>query len=361
MKFILVCFIMFVAIVVFSIISVVAYFSKNKMPILFDPEVKEYSFRDYFISGERIQFVTNLENTSHSTIEVSGIDRTCGCMIFEDRDRITFPLRLKPGEKLPVKLDIDTNGKSGLNVFGIRAKLETHSSNPRTISASFQLSAYIFSTLQAIPNSINQDVHRSGINSELHFSIVLADDRPWKVVVVDRIEFSSPDRFRFDLKPIDGLIRDPQTGSDRTKRFSLNIHYIPPDNDDEYEESIKVTTDEPGAKPIRIHLTGKIVPEFEFHPSKLIFTEQKLGMKASRVVEYRYDVEEYKEIIPIDIPKCYFVDDISSIKGVRVFRISLISSDLSEYPPSIPFLIGNNMKVFLPVKVYTNSSRSLSR
>ncbi len=353
---------MVVAIIVFSIISVLTYFCKTKMPIVFVPDVKEYSFRDYFISGERIQFVTNLENISNTTIEVSGIDRTCGCMIFDDQDRITFPLFLKPGEKLPVHVDIDTNGKSGLNIFGLRAKIASNSKNSLIVSASFHLSAYLFSTLQAIPNTITKDVHKSRTDSEIHFNIVLTDDRPGKVAVVDRIEFSTPDRFRFDLKPIHGMIPDSQTGSIRKNRLSLNIRYIPPDNADEYEESIKVTTDEPRAKPIRIHLNGKIIPEFEFHPSKLIFTEQKLGMKDSRVVEYRYDDEDYKEIKPIDIPKCYFIDDISSIKGVRMFRITLISSDLSEYPSSIPFLIRkNNMKVFLPVNVLTNSSRSFSR
>jgi hypothetical protein len=287
--------------------------------IRFAPQTVEFGEEPVF-SGDRLRFDVAVENTSRAPVQVTEFPRSCGCMTFGEAGDLRLPATLQPGEKLPLKVEIATDGKTGFQTMQLQARGKTASGEP-IAPASLMIQGRILTSILPLPEELWIDVHQDERDAPIARTVLLTDQWPGDGLAIDTIASTAGPRMRFDLAPADGpvLVR----GLDVRKRHLLTINYTVPPKANVFDETITITPTHVPAKPAKVRLRGRVLPNFEFKLDQVLVYDARPGATASRVLVYHYHRPQFRDLRPIAAPEgVTVVETGDSAEGTRRFRVT---------------------------------------
>ncbi|MFI5460892.1 MAG: hypothetical protein ACHRXM_36235 [Isosphaerales bacterium] len=221
---------------------------------------------------------------------------------------------------MPLKVEVATDGKTGYVTMEILARGVMASGEP-IAPALLVIRGQIMSSILPLPDELWLDVRQDESDSPIVRTVVLADQWPGDGLAIAEITSTAGPRMRFDLAPADGtsLIR----GLDVRKRRELTITYSIPPATNVFDETITITPAYRPAKPAKVRLHGRVLPDYEFSPSQILVHDARPGATASRTLVYRYHRPQFRDLRPVDVPEGLAVAEMGGLAdGTRRFRIT---------------------------------------
>ncbi len=249
----------------------------------FVPETYVFGESPLF-SGEKITFDAAIENASASPVVLTAIPKTCGCMTFGDEEGLKLPVTLAPGGRFPFHVAIATDGKAGMQRMQLIAR-GTTPEGTAVESGTLEVNGRVWTSIFALPDEINLEVRQDEVGSPLVRSIVLADEWPGAGLRMPSVTSTAGDRLRVSLRPADGKIM--VRGLDLRKRHELTISYSVPPGSMFFDETITIAPTATGARLATVRLRGRVVPDAEVRPDRLVLHCREPGSTITRVLEYR--------------------------------------------------------------------------
>lgn len=287
--------------------------------IRFVPEQVEFGIEPVF-SGDRVLFDVAVENTSSSPVRITEFPRSCGCMTFDDEGNLRLPATLGPGERFPLKVEVATIGRTGHQKMELVARGELVSGEP-IAPGSLIIRGRIMTSILPLPEEIWLDVHQDERDSPIVRKVLLADEWPGDGLGIAKIESTARDRMRFGLAPATGTVL--VGGLDVRKRNELTIRYTLPPDAGALDETITITPSHGSARPAHIRLHGRVLPDYEFQPVRLLFYGLHADEAASRVLVYHYHRPKFRDGRVVEIPEGVSVVEMPGlVEGTRRFRVT---------------------------------------
>jgi hypothetical protein len=316
----------------------------------FVPDVHEFGKSPLF-SGDRIHFETAVENVSAAPIILTTIPRSCGCLTFGQSGGLKLPVTLRPGERFPLRVEVATDGKTGYQRMEIQA-LGRKPEGEAVPTARLAIQGNVWSSILPLPEELFVEVDPDTRNKPVVRKVLLADEWPGDGLVIAKITSTAGKRLQFDLAPAEGkaMVR----GLDVTKRKEMTIRYAIPEGAETFDETITITPARSDAKPATIRLHGRVVPDFEMHPNRVVVTETSEGATASRVLTYQFRDPEFRDCRVVETPKGVTVAEISvPLKNSRRFRVTCeLPEQAGAQDGTLVFQVGNRIdSIRVPVSM----------
>lgn len=235
------------------------------------------------IEGEPIEVVANLHNFGNVPLRIIRMPVSCGCTVIAG-DTKTPPFEIMPGASMPVHLRIGTLLRCGEERFWTRA--EGVMPDGREIAAELIVSAYIRTLLEAQPKESWFVLHEEELSAPLKQTVVLADLWPGDGLPIKSITSTLGDKLHYQLLPAHGKIGiGPRM---LHQRYNLKLSLTLDPTKTAFDHTVTITPDHPKAKPVEVHLYGKIIPRCGLNADSIAFCGTKPDERIVRRIEYHY-------------------------------------------------------------------------
>jgi hypothetical protein len=290
--------------------------------VVFQPDTRR--FANVLARGGNLEFETSLVNVSSIPLRVDQLPVSCGCMAVFDNQKTEFPHVFEPNGRLPLKVRISTENRTGFNKFVVVAKVSSLRGDVYPDS-DFVVEGNLMTGLRADPAWIFLEVSTSAPEEPIRRTVRLADDWSGDGVGVKKIETTS-DWIKTSLTEASTKII--HSGLDLKVRYNLEVTCSPPANKDSFDEEITITPKVEGLEPLVIPVKCIRKGPYSFSPDNLLFYSRHPGEKVERILSYQYTESMYANVKIVNLPTNVEVVEMpSSSTGVRCFKLASTMPD----------------------------------
>jgi hypothetical protein len=240
------------------------------------------------------------------------------------KDVEATPMVIAPGESMPIRLRIGTGLRGGENISRLQVQAQTP--DGRDVSpAELSIFTYIKAMLAAQPQYASFIVPEEDLSAPLKQTIVLADLWPGEGLPIKAITSTLGDKLRYQLTPAHGEVGiGPRM---LHKRYTLELSFRLDPKKTDFDHTVTITPDHPKAKPVEVHLFGKIIPRCGLDTDSIAFCGKKPGEQITRRMEYHYRDVADREIRLVKAPSCLRVS-VSEIRdGLKEIQLTCVLPD----------------------------------
>jgi hypothetical protein len=252
-------------------------------PVRFPERVIDLREKKYY-EGDTVEAEASLENTSPEPVRVTRLRTSCGCMAVSAGEAAKPPFTLGPGQSVPVRVTVNTNYRAGEQNLPLRVEAETPSGQALP-AADMLLRIYVRTTIRAFPDDASFTVNQEDLTRPLQTTFTLADTWPEENLAVKSVTSDSGIGLRWEVHRATGEIE--RGASVYRKRWQLDVSFSPDPQRTTFDIPVTVTLDHPKAKPVVVHLRGRILPPCYFTPDSLSLAGAA-GETVVRKLDYRY-------------------------------------------------------------------------
>jgi hypothetical protein len=265
-------------------------------PLRFPERVLDVREKKYY-EGDTVEAEASLENTSAEPVRVTRLRTSCGCMAVSAGDLGNPPFTLNSGQSAPVRITVNTNYRAGEQSLPLRVEAETPGGQALP-PADMLLRIYVRTTIRAFPDDASFTVNEEDLTRPLPATFILADTWPEENLAVKSVTSDLGDGLRWEVHPVDGEIE--RGSSVYRKRWQLDVSFSPDPQRTTFDFPVTVTLDHAKAKPVVVHLRGRVLPRCYFTPDSLSLAGAS-GEIVVRKLEYRYR-GDYGELRAVSSP-----------------------------------------------------------
>jgi hypothetical protein len=244
------------------------------------------------LQGTPISAQSQIVNRSLQAGIAASLSGSCGCMTMQaDGKPLKLPLEIPPGGRLPFTIEINTQGRGGLQRF--RVDLHGQTADKRPIPPdSMEIIAYIHVPFVAVPVETYLEFESDDLGSAQTKVFTLFDDWPAPGLEIKEITSSAPDRLTWQLAPLSG---EETIGITKVKRrFSLAASYRPAPGVEDFNETITIVPSDPRAMPLKLRIWGKVLQPYSITPRALVF--HNASPSPTRFLFYQFRKPEFEEL-----------------------------------------------------------------
>ena len=270
-------------------------------------------------------------NSSQDTVLLKQLTTSCGCMHVrlddgkELRGATELSIAIISGGKLPLVVEVNTAGRSGVNPYYITATLENKLTGDE-LTASGKIELKVQSGLTAEPNSVLFRA-RDPIQSR---DVMLLDSYPDPGVEIESVSSSAPNLFKVELFP---LVAQSETFFGLKPRYRLQVSLNPEELQTNESRSAYLTV-APKNESMKVLQIPVMLAVFKsgdvLHPKEIDLSDALPNDELDRVVWCPVSEDSKKAFHLLEAPKC--VNIIVTDFGPNVLKILVhirLPSDLS--------------------------------
>lgn len=299
------------------------------------------------VAGESIDVVAQLHNFGKVPVRITNVATCCGARVIRNEAETT-PTEIAPGGSVPIRLQIATLLAGGETIKHLQVEGQT-ADGLELAPAELVVSAYIMATLAVHPESSSFILHEEELPALIKQTVVLADLWPDDGLPIKYITSTLGDKLHYHLVPAHGEVGIGHRMLH--KRYNLELSLTLDSTKSPFDHTVTITPDHPKAKPIEVHLFGKIIPRCGLETDSLSFCGTKPGERIIRRIEYHYRDPSDGEIRLSKAPP-WLTASVSEIqKGRKLVTLSCTLPERSgEGAEEACFAFGHdNKRAVLPV------------
>jgi hypothetical protein len=302
-------------------------------------------FKDGHIQGEPLETHFELKNESRSTVTVTSLSSSCGCMVLSGKDGpLKTPFSLAAGAALPITLSVATGGRVGPQVFRLSATAEAAFGAPAKALARVRVK--LLAALRAQPAMIL--FRRAKTGAPLAAEVKLADMLPDPGVRIREVRVSNEKTMRVEVQGETGPSDMFGESATAQARATLKLSYVPDATEGRIQEMISIVPEDARFAMLQIPVYCEIAQP----RSRLI--PQALTVPADHDAEFRrtvwFDSDTADAMISLaSAPAGIKVDIGQGPSAGKAITISGKTSDL-DGSSAVVFLI-NGDEVRFPIRI----------
>jgi hypothetical protein len=231
------------------------------------------------------------------------------------------PIEIAPGGSVPVCLSISTALGGGETISRLQVQAQTLDGRD-VAPAQLVVFTYVRVPLAVHPPSSSLILHEEDLSVPIKQTVVLADLWPGDGLPIKSITSTLGDKLRYQLVPAHGEVGiGPRM---LHKRYSLELSMMLDPTKTVFDHTVTITPDHPKAKPVEVHLFGKIIPRCGLETDSLAFSGAKPGERIIRRIEYHYRDPSDQEIRLVKAP-AWLTASVSEIRdGLKAVTLTCI-------------------------------------
>lgn len=308
--------------------------------VVLEPSILE--FVDPVREGEVPLAHLSLRNGSAQPVLLESVVASCGCMEVVTRGgkTVSQPIALAPGERLPLRVRLNTQGYSGDREFAVG----TAGSGGDDVRGRFSAAAFIrlqvLAGLRVEPQTVV--LYSKPGEREARSELTLFDAFPDPGVTIKQVRYSDEQRFRGTLEPFgpDQQATPRETGW--TPRSRLRLVFLVPENGIEsVGEHVEFVPEDSSQPAVRVPVIWRAPPPpIGLTPRVLVLECDRLGEKLTRKVQCAINDRSVGELAVLQKPPHVNVRVRDVAPGQKIIEFDCILTDPSQCG-SFDVVLGN--------------------